>query len=169
MASCAECNVKMGYTESNVARDHEGMCVACYVKSLVKTKVDVANSTKRPSNVKSLDNYFEKFENIVVTSEHSTNMRVRKRFGVVHGEASLTGTPHKKERGIMRFFNRKKSANNHESLRKVIEEADIELKANAIRRGANAIVGYNISITNAYLDHQNYVIVAASGTAVETA
>ena len=25
MASCAECNIKMGYTESNVARDHEGM------------------------------------------------------------------------------------------------------------------------------------------------
>jgi uncharacterized protein YbjQ (UPF0145 family) len=69
----------------------------------------------------------------------------------------------------MRFINRRKSANKHESLRKVIEEADIELKANAIRRGANAILGYNISITNAYLDHQNYVIVAASGTAVETA
>jgi len=31
MASCAECNTKMGYTESNVARDHDGMCVACYV------------------------------------------------------------------------------------------------------------------------------------------
>ena len=39
MANCAECSVKMGYTESNVARDHEGMCVACYVKSLVKQKL----------------------------------------------------------------------------------------------------------------------------------
>jgi hypothetical protein len=91
MASCAECNIKMGYTESNVARDHDGMCVACYVKSLVKTKVDVANSSRRPSNVKSLDNYFEKFENILVTSELNTNLRVRKRFGIVHGEATPTG------------------------------------------------------------------------------
>jgi hypothetical protein len=130
----------MGYTESNVARDHEGMCVACYVKSLVKTKVEVANSSRRPSNVKSLDNYFEKFENILVTSELNTNLRVRK-----------------------------KVPGNHQSLRKVIEEADIELKANAIKRGANAILGYSMELTNAYLEHQNYVIVSVSGTAVETA
>ena len=64
MANCAECSTKMGYTESNVARDHGGMCVACYVKSLVKTKVEVANTSRSPSNVKSLDNYFEKFENL---------------------------------------------------------------------------------------------------------
>ena len=169
MASCAGCNIKMGYTESNVARDYEGMCVACYVKSLVKTKVDVANSSRRPSNVKSIDSYFEKFENIVVTSELSTNMRVRKRFGVVHGEATLTSSPHQGETGLKKLFSRKKSSNNHGTLRKVIEEADVELKANAIRRGANAILGYSITISNAYLEHQNYVIVAVSGTAVETA
>ena len=169
MASCAECNVKMGYTESNVARDHNGMCVACYVKSLVKTKVEVANSSNRPSNVKSLDNYFEKFENILVTSELNTNLRVRKRFGIVHGEATLTSSPHKKETNWRSLFIRKKVSSNHQSLRKVIEEADIELKANAIKCGANAILGYSIDLTNAYLEHQNYVIVSVSGTAVETA
>jgi uncharacterized protein YbjQ (UPF0145 family) len=169
MASCAECNVKMGYTESNVARDHNGMCVACYVKSLVKTKVEVANSSNRPSNVKSLDNYFEKFENILVTSELNTNLRVRKRFGIVHGEATLTSSPHKKDINLKNLFMRKKFSNNHQSLRKVIEEADIELKANAIKRGANAVLGYSIDMTNAYLEHQNYVIVSVSGTAVETA
>jgi hypothetical protein len=131
MANCAECSVKMGYTESNVARDHEGMCVACYVKSLVKTKVEAANSSRRPSNVKSLDNYFEKFENILVTSELNTNLRVRKRFGIVHGEATLTSSPHKKDTSWKNLFVRKKVPGNHQSLRKVIEEADIELKANA--------------------------------------
>ena len=131
MASCAECNTKMGYTESNVARDHDGMCVACYVKSLVKTKVDVANSSRRPSNVKSLDNYFEKFENILVTSELNTNLRVRKRFGIVHGEATLTSSPHKKDTSWKNLFVRKKVPGDHQSLRKVIEDADIELKANA--------------------------------------
>jgi uncharacterized protein YbjQ (UPF0145 family) len=169
MASCAECNVKMGYTESNVARDYNGKCVACYVKSLVKTKVEVANSSNRPSNVKSLDNYFEKFENILVTSELNTNLRVRKRFGIVHGEATLTSSPHKKDTNWKDLFIRKKVSSNHQSLRKVIEEADIELKANAIKRGANAILGYSIDLTNAYLEHQNYVIVSVSGTAVETA
>ena len=169
MASCAECKIKMGYTESNVARDHEGMCVACYVKSLVKTKVEVANSSNRPSNVKSLDNYFEKFENILVTTELNTNLRVRKRFGIVHGEATLTSSPHKKDTSWKNLLTRKKCTSNHQSLRKVIEEADIELKANAIKRGANTILGYSIELTNAYLEHQNYVIVSVSGTAVETA
>lgn len=169
MANCAECSVKMGYTESNVARDHDGMCVACYVKSLVKTKVEVANSSRRPSNVKSLDNYFEKFENILVTSELNTNLRVRKRFGIVHGEATLTSSPHKKDTSWKNLFVRKKVPGNHQSLRKVIEEADVELKANAIKRGANAILGYSMELTNAYLEHQNYVIVSVSGTAVETA
>jgi uncharacterized protein YbjQ (UPF0145 family) len=150
----------MGYTESNVARDHEGMCVACYVKSLVKTKVEVANNSRRPSNVKSLDNYFEKFENILVTSELNTNLRVRKRFGIVHGEATLTSSPHKKDTSWKNLFVRKKVPGNHQSLRKVIEEADIELKANAIKRGANAIFGYSMELTNAYLEHQNYVIVS---------
>ena len=57
---------------------------------------------------------------------------------------------------------------NHNTLRKIIQEADIELKANAIRKGANAILGYNLELTNAYLERTNYVIVSVTGTAVET-
>jgi uncharacterized protein YbjQ (UPF0145 family) len=96
-------------------------------------------------------------------------LRVRKRFGIVHGEATLTSSPHKKDTSWKNLFVRKKVPGNHQSLRKVIEEADIELKANAIKRGANAIFGYSMELTNAYLEHQNYVIVSVSGTAVETA
>src|SRR6056300_839363 len=169
MVSCSECDTRMGYTESNVARDYDGMCVACYVKTLVKTKVQAANSVHRPSNVKSIDNYYSKFEDLIVTSEVNTNLRVRKRFGIDHGEATLTSSPHKKDTSWKNLFVRKKVPGNHQSLRKVIEEADIELKANAIKRGANAILGYSMELTNAYLEHQNYVIVSVSGTAVETA
>ena len=49
MASCAECNVKMGYSETNASRNHDGLCIACYVKSLVKTKVNAANNIKKPT------------------------------------------------------------------------------------------------------------------------
>ena len=52
MASCVECNVKMGYSETNAARNHDGMCIACYVKSLVKSKVDAAN---KPQNLPMLN------------------------------------------------------------------------------------------------------------------
>jgi tellurite resistance protein len=96
----------MGYSETNAARNHDGLCIACYVKSLVKSKVDAANKTQKPTNAKSIDNLFEKFENLLITSETATNLRVRKRFGLVHGEASLAGTPHEK-RKLFDLFKKK--------------------------------------------------------------
>ena len=60
MSQCVECKTRMGFTESNVAREHKGLCVACHVKSLVKEKVAAANKPHRPTNVKSIDNLFTK-------------------------------------------------------------------------------------------------------------
>ena len=70
----------------NIAREHNGLCVACHVKSLVKEKVAAANKPYRPTNVKSIDNLFNKFEEMLVTSETSGNLRIRRRLGIVHGE-----------------------------------------------------------------------------------
>ena len=100
---------------------------------------DAANKPQKPTNAKSIDSLFEKFDNLLMTSETATNLRVRKRFGIVHGEASLTGTPHEKPKFFDRFKKRKKSPENNALLKKVIEEANVELKANAIKVGANAI------------------------------
>ena len=169
MASCVECNIKMGYSETNASRNHDGLCIACYVKSLVKTKVNAANNTKKPTNTRSLDHLFEKFENITLTSETAPNLRVRKRFGIVHGEATFTGTPHEKRKLLDRLMRKKKSVENNSILKNVIEEANVELKANAIKQGANAVLGYNMNLTTAALGSKNYVIVSVTGTAVETA
>ena len=86
MSQCVECKTRMGYTETNVAREHKGLCVACHVKSLVKQKVSAANKPHSPTNVKSIDNLFAKFEDMLITSETSSNLRIRRRYGVVHGE-----------------------------------------------------------------------------------
>ena len=51
----------------------------------------------------------------------------------------------------------------------VIEEANVELKANAIKQGANAVLGYNMNLTTTAFGSKNYVIVSVTGTAVETA
>ena len=169
MASCIECNVKMGYSETNASRNHDGLCIACYVKSLVKTKVNAANNTKKPTNARSLDHLFEKFENINLTSETAPNIRVRKRFGIVHGEATFTGNPHEKPGLLDRLRRKKRSLENNNILKKVIEEANVELKANAIKQGANAVLGYNMNLTTTTFGSKNYVIVSVTGTAVETA
>ena len=169
MASCAECNIKMGYSETNAPRNHDGLCIACFVKSLEKTKVNAANNTKKPTNARSLDHLFEKFESITLTSETAPNLRVRKRFGIVHGEATLTGNPHEKPKILDRLRRRKKTVENNNIFKKVIEEANIELKANAIKQGANAVLGYNMNLTTTAFGSKNYVIVSVTGTAVETA
>ena len=169
MASCVECNIKMGYSETNASRNHDGLCIACYVKSLVKTKVNAANNTKKPTNSRSLDHLFEKFENITLTSETAPNLRVRKRFGIVHGEATFTGTPHEKRKLLDRLKRKKKSVENNSILKNIIEEANVELKANAIKLGANAVLGYDMNLTTTAFGSKNYVIVSVTGTAVETA
>ena len=74
MGQCVECKISMGFTETNVAREHKGLCVACHVKSLVKQKVSAANKPHSPTNVKSIDNLFTKFEDILITSETSSNL-----------------------------------------------------------------------------------------------
>ena len=169
MASCVECEVSMGYSETNASRNHDGMCIACYVKSLVKSKVNAANKTLAPTNARSLDNLFEKFQTITVTSETAPNLRVRKRFGIVHGEATLTGNPHEKPKFLEWLRRKKKSVDNNNVFKKIIEEANVELKANAIKRGANAILGYDMNLTTTTFGSKNYVIVSVTGTAVETA
>ena len=170
MTSCVHCEVKLGYSEANAARDHDGLCVGCYVKSLVKEKSHRANKTVEKTNLKSLDGLFHKYDSILVSSETAPNLRIRKRFGVVHGEASLSSHPHKRPHWVKRLF--KKQTNtieNHKFLKQAVEDADIELKANAIKKGANAVVGYDMQISGAHFGRQDYLIISVSGTAVEIA
>ena len=167
MAKCAECTVKMGYTETNVAKEHNGLCVACHVKSLVKEKVAAANRPHKPTNVKSIDNLFNKFEDMLVTSETAVNFRVRKRLGVVHGEGLFVV---RDQSVVKRFFSRifrRKEKFFEKSLKNAIDEAVVELKASALRNGANAVLGYDIQYTNVTFNSREHVIVSASGTAVE--
>ena len=92
----------------------------------MKTKVNAANNTKKPTNARSLDHLFEKFESITLTSETAPNLRVRKRFGIVHGEATLTGNPHEKPKILDRLRRKKKSVENNNIFKKVIEDYNIQ-------------------------------------------
>ena len=81
----------------------------------------------------------------------------------------MTGNPHEKPKILDRLRRRKKTVENNNIFKKVIEEANIELKANAIKQGANAVLGYNMNLTTTAFGSKNYVIVSVTGTAVETA
>jgi len=169
MSQCAECKVSMGFTESNVAREHKGLCVACHVKSLVKEKVAAANKPHRPTNVRSIDNLFSKFEDMLVTSETAMNLRIRKRFGVVHGEGVFVIESQSFLKKFLSVFIKRYRVIDRKTLKTAISEALIELKAAALKAGGNTIVGYNIQYTNVNFKSKEHVIVSVSGTSVETA
>jgi len=168
MSQCAECKVSMGFTESNVAREHKGLCVACHVKSLVKEKVAAANKPHRPTNVKSIDNLFSKFEDMLVTSETAMNLRIRKRFGVVHGEGIFVIESQSFVKKFLSVFIKRYRVIDRKTLKTAISDALIELKAAALKAGGNAIVGYDIQYTNVIFKSKEHVIVSVSGTSVET-
>jgi uncharacterized protein YbjQ (UPF0145 family) len=159
----------MGFTESNVAREHKGLCVACHVKSLVKEKVAAANKPHRPTNVRSIDNLFSKFEDMLVTSETATNLRIRKRFGVVHGEGIFVIESKSFLKKFLSVFVKRHRVIDRKTLKTAISDALIELKAAALKAGGNAIVGYDIQYTNVNFKSKEHVIVSVSGTSVETA
>ena len=169
MSQCAECKISMGFTESNVAREHKGLCVACHVKSLVKEKVAAANKPHRPTNVRSIDNLFSKFEDMLVTSETAMNLRIRKRFGVVHGEGVFVIESQSFLKKFLSVFIKRYRVIDRKTLKTAISEALIELKAAALKAGGNTIVGYNIQYTNVNFKSKEHVIVSVSGTSVETA
>ena len=169
MAQCAECNISMGFTESNVAREHKGLCVACHVKSLVKQKVSAANKPHSPTNVRSIDNLFSKFEDMLVTSETATNLRIRKRFGIVHGEGVFVIESQSLFKKLLSVFLKRYRVIDRKTLKTAISDALIELKAAALKAGGNAIVGYDIQYTNVIFKSKEHVIVSVSGTSVETA
>jgi len=169
MSQCAECKVSMGFTESNVAREHKGLCVACHVKSLVKEKVAAANKPHRPTNVRSIDNLFSKFEDMLVTSETAMNLRIRKRFGVVHGEGIFVIESQSLFKKLLSVFMKRYRVIDRKTLKTAVSDALIELKAAALKAGGNAIVGYDIQYTNVIFKSKEHVIVSVSGTSVETA
>lgn len=168
MAQCAECKTRMGFTETNVAREHKGLCVACHVKSLVKQKVTAANKPYRPTNVKSIDNLFTKFEDMLITSETSSNLRIRKRYGVVHGEGIFVVKDNSFVRKFLSLFIRRFRTLDRKTFKNAIEDAIVELKAASLKAGGNAIVGYNIQYNNCMFESKEHVIVSVSGTSVET-
>ena len=169
MSQCAECKISMGFTEYNVAREHKGLCVSCHVKSLVKEKVAAANKPHRPTNVRSIDNLFSKFEDMLVTSETAMNLRIRKRFGVVHGEGIFVIESQSLFKKLLSVFIKRYRVIDRKTLKTAISDALIELKAAALKAGGNAIVGYDIQYTNVIFKSKEHVIVSVSGTSVETA
>ncbi len=65
----------MGYSESQAAQNYNGLCITCYVKERVENKIMTGKEPVIPSTQKSIETVFNKFQDILVTTEVSTNLK----------------------------------------------------------------------------------------------
>ena len=106
---------------------------------------------------------------MLITSETSSNLRIRKRFGVVHGEGIFVVEENSFVKKILSIFIKRFRTIDRKTFKNAIEDAIVELKAASLKAGGNAIVGYNIQYNNCMFGSKEHVIVSVSGTSVETA
>ena len=87
-----------------------------------------ANKPHRPTNVKSIDNLFNKYEDMLVTCETAVNFRIRKRHGIVQGEGLFVVQSHGFVKKILSLFSRRKPKFFEKSLKVAINELLLSLK-----------------------------------------
>ena len=66
-----------------------------------------ANKPHRPTNVKSIDNLFNKYEDMLVTCETAVNFRIRKRHGIVQAKVFCCAS-HGFVKKFLSLFSRRK-------------------------------------------------------------
>ena len=156
----------MGYAESQAASQYNGLCITCHVKHRVQTKIITAKDPGMSVTQRSTENVFNKFQDMLVTTESTTNLRIKARCGVIttdfHYEFKQTPV-------IKRVWNflRKKPEKKSDFLQQAIEMAMLELKAKAIRLDANAIIGLSVDYIVLGDFKKNGLIVSLVGTGIK--
>ena len=166
MAKCRECSISMGYAESQAALQYNGLCITCHVKNRVQTKIITAKDPALSSTQRSTENVFNKFQDMLVTTESTTNLRIKARCGLVTTDFHYEF----KQIPVMKRawnFLRKKPEKKSDFLQQAIEMAMLELKAKAIRLDANAIIGLSVDYIVLGDLKRNGLIVSLVGTGIK--
>ena len=156
----------MGFAESQAASQYNGLCITCHVKHRVQTKIITAKDPGMSATQRSTENVFNKFQDMLVTTESITNIRIKARCGIIttdfHYEFKTTPV-------IKRLWNflRKKPEKKSDFLQQAIEMAMLELKAKAIRLDANAIIGLSVDYIVLGDFKKNGLIVSLVGTGIK--
>ena len=166
MAKCRECSISMGYAESQAASQYNGMCITCHVKHRVQTKIITAKDPGISTIQRSTENVFNKFQDMLVTTESTINLRIKARCGVVTTDFHYE---FKSAPVLKRLWNFlfKKQEKKSDFLQQAIEIAMLELKAKAIRLDANAIIGLSVDYVVLGDFKKNGLIVSLVGTGIK--
>ena len=145
------------------------MCLQAYplfLKHRVQTKIITAKDPGMSATQRSTENVFNKFQDMLVTTESTTNLRIKARCGVITTDFHYE---FKTDPVIKRVWNflRKKPEKKSDFLQQAIEMAMLELKAKAIRLDANAIVGLSVDYIVLGDFKKNGLIVSLVGTGIK--
>ena len=156
----------MGYAESQAASQYNGLCITCHVKHRVQTKIITAKDPGITTTQRSTENVFNKFQDMLVTTESTTNIRIKARCGIVTTDFhyEFKSTPALKRIWNFFFFLQEKKS---DFLQQAIEMAMLELKAKAIRLDANAIIGLSVDYLVLGDFKKNGLIVSLVGTGIK--
>ena len=166
MAKCAKCSIKMGFSESQVSQNYNGLCITCYVKERVESKILTGKEPIIPSTQKSIETVFNKFEESMVTTEVSTNLNIKDRLGVVSAEFYFTKPKTSWISGVVNTIRRRKPKQ-PDALSQSLELAFLDFKSKAIQQDANCIVGLSIDLVPLGMRRTDDILVSVLGTAVK--
>lgn len=166
MAKCSECSISMGYAESQAAINYGGLCITCHVKNRVQTKVMTSKDPALSTTQKSTEIVFNKFEDMLMTTETNLNLRIKQRVGLVTSDF-LFELPKVSTKALISKFFRKKSKKQNNLFNDAIELAMLELKSKAIRLDANGIIGLQIDFIAVGDFAKNGIIISLVGTAIK--
>ena len=166
MAKCSSCSIKMGYSESQVSQNYNGLCITCYVKERVETKIMTGKEPVIASTQKSIETVFNKFEDIVVTTEVGTNLNIKTRIGIVSAEFCFTNHKLTWFAKMVNVVLRRKPKK-QDALSQSLELAILDLKSKAIQQDSNCIVGLSIDLVPLGMRRNDDILVSVVGTAVK--
>jgi len=166
LGKCRDCSISMGYAESQAALNYNGLCITCHVKERVHTKIVTSKDPAVSSTQKSTETVFNKFQDMLVTTENTVNLRIKGRCGVITTDFHYKFKTPPITRRIWNTL-RAKPEKKVDFLQESIEFAMLELKAKAIRLEANAIVGLSVDYLVLGDIKKNGVIVSLIGTGIK--
>ena len=104
MAKCRECSISMGYAESQAASQYNGLCITCHVKQRVQTKIITAKDPGMSTTQRSTENVFNKFQDMLVTTESTINIRIKARCGVITTDFHYEFKTSSSHKAFVEFF-----------------------------------------------------------------
>lgn len=159
MATCNDCGKKLGFMNSSGS----GRCTECHIKYFDATKAE--RQAKVSADAEAIASRDADVDRVLLTTETAPALKIAKRIEIVTAECAFGMNIFKDLFAGVRDIVGGRSEAVQKTLRDSRQTVLYELKKEAYRVGANAVVGVDLD----YIElsgHSTMILLVASGTAV---